>query len=567
MRDIGLTRSFATQGVELFANEIMTDIRHLSASAVAYGKLFDRDVVTADAVPESASSGIDFLNRTTWGAYVAISTNGPTEIGIVRDPSGFIPCYYTPIPGGVALSSSATLLVQSGCLTPKIDWDILADELSFPAHFGAATPIVGIQELIPGTELRVNASGHSVRTLWSPWAFCTQRAKLEQTAAVEALRETLAGCHSAWATAFPSSLVTVSGGLDSSIVATSIAHSGRPPVLLNFYTEDGMGDERAAAKLIADKCGTKLMVLPYEAPSFEQYVSHPAHLPRPASRGIANGIVSALAKQLRDRGCQAIFNGYGGDNVFCSMRSGTPLIDRALSGGSIRELTETAISLARLTGVSIPTVLASAVQAFGTAFFVGTHYRWLKSGDFLNAHIASQATPRNPHPWLAVPHDCLPGKAAHIASLIRAQYHLDRFPREAGVANISTLLSTPVVEACLSIPSWLWCTKGRDRAVARDAADGQVPSSLLSRSFKGSPVDLHTRFFYANRIEIEELLVEGQLAKHGLLDKHAVAAYVRRSGPPKDMGYLRLLELADAEIWCRSWTLRASGSRPVDNVD
>src|SRR3546814_984119 len=75
----------------------------------------------------------------------------------------------------------------------------------------------------------------------------------------------------------------------------------------------------------------------------------------------------------------------------------------------------------------------------------------------------------------------LPGKAAHVAMLARAQKSIELYPRADAPPQIVPLLSQPVVELCLSIPTWQWVHGGRDRAVARAAFAGILPDLLVER--------------------------------------------------------------------------------------
>src|SRR3546814_13901541 len=91
------------------------------------------------------------------------------------------------------------------------------------------------------------------------------------------------------------------------------------------------------------------------------------------------------------------------------------------------------------------------------------------------------------HPWLSAPPETLPGKAAHVAMLARAQKSIELYPRADAQPQIVPLLSQPVVELCLSIPTWPWVHGGRARAVARPAFAGLLPAPLLGGPAQGPP--------------------------------------------------------------------------------
>src|SRR3546814_1794953 len=88
-------------------------------------------------------------------------------------------------------------------------------------------------------------------------------------------------------------------------------------------------------------------------------------------------------------------------------------------------------------------------------------YRWQTDRTFLSQTALHHASGDIRHPWLIPPTgDVLPGKAAHIAMVLRAQYSLDAYSERAGLPVIHPLLSQPVIEHCLAIPTWLQCAGG-----------------------------------------------------------------------------------------------------------
>ena len=52
---------------------------------------------------------------------------------------------------------------------------------------------------------------------------------------------------------------------------------------------------------------------------------------------------------------------------------------------------------------------------------------------------------------------------------------------------------------------------------------------------------------------LRELLLDGLIVRNGIADRKALEAYLGRSAPPHDYGFARVLQLADAELWARSW--------------
>jgi asparagine synthase (glutamine-hydrolysing) len=125
---------------------------------------------------------------------------------------------------------------------------------------------------------------------------------------------------------------------------------------------------------------------------------------------------------------------------------------------------------------------------------------------------------------------------------------------EDGIPLCSPLISQPLVEACLRVPSWLWFEDGHNRFVARSAFRDQLPVDVLDRDSKGAPDCFVADLYDANRSKIRELLLGGLLRREKLLDDKAVDAALDNQAPVEGHGFLRLMRLVDAETWARSWS-------------
>lgn len=156
------------------------------------------------------------------------------------------------------------------------------------------------------------------------------------------------------------------------------------------------------------------------------------------------------------------------------------------------------------------------------------------------------------HPWLETLSDMAPGSADHLR-MITGVHHFFVDPASNQPCNLHPLISQPVIEACLRIPSWLWVEGGRDRAVARAAFRGSLPDAILDRRGKGSLQSLFVRGFTALRGELRDYLLSGLLAQQGVIDDQALARYLDLTGQPQDNIYVRILEIASAEQWLRSF--------------
>lgn len=143
--------------------------------------------------------------------------------------------------------------------------------------------------------------------------------------------------------------------------------------------------------------------------------------------------------------------------------------------------------------------------------------------------------------------------------LARAQKSIELYPSAMAPPQISPLLSQPILELCLSIPTWQWVRGGRDRAVARAAFAGVLPELLLDRTTKGSPSGFIRRVYETQGEAARGMLAGGTLVEAGLLDP----AWLARAadGEWRDDGrHLRILSFAAAEAWVRWWTGKEDGT-------
>lgn len=159
----------------------------------------------------------------------------------------------------------------------------------------------------------------------------------------------------------------------------------------------------------------------------------------------------------------------------------------------------------------------------------------------------------DPHPWLDLPPDMLPGKREHVEALVSIQHFLDRGQPLMSVPMVHPLMAQPLLELCLSIPSWLWLRGGRDRALARRAMDGLLPPAIATRRAKGRLESLFLRAYVAHRKELADFLLDGRLVRIGILDRPSLESYLRQAGEPADAHYVRVLEISALEEWISAW--------------
>lgn len=557
----------ASHGRAIFDNatvQVWSDapVLALGKYGMVVGHLFTRQTpsrrVTAlseECVSRIIASNGQKLIDDYWGGYVA-AIGGKAGPLVLRDPSGAMPCFFAQDETGVWLSNDAASI--AGCSGQSaIDLAKVAAFLCGLEFLGRSTCVAGVSELWPGERLALVDGKAFIETVWTPWQHSAKIFSGSSNDAAAALRETLLDSVRCWAEVFPSILLGVSGGLDSSIVAWALADHIPDLRLLTMVGPDADGDETGYARLLADSLGLPLIVRRFELDAVAIDTPNLPHLPWP----VASCFTQAIAAVHRDLESQspigAYFTGNGGDNIFCSMGSARPVADRLIAQGLSIGTLATALDVARLADASVPAVMRAAwrlhrgrrASSPPAANLAGLSPDW----------IDAQAIGPEILPW-AQPAACrLPGKAMHVRLLARAMKGHELYARSTSPPQIAPLLAQPVVELCLAIPSWRWIEGGRDRAVARAAFADRLPRAIIERRSKGGPTGFMLSLYRRDALKIEELLEDGLLMQAKLLDRSYVSA-VDCDRPGGAAQALRLLALAATESWVRHWVGRTDAA-------
>lgn len=549
---------FETLRVRLWTTAPWID---LGGAGFIVGPLFSRSsppARVADLGPAESRAIVETRGKALldryWGGYVALLIGDDGNLSVIRDPSGMMPCYVHRGASVITLASDMGALAERAAVT--IDYDAIARMFAGIDTIGRRTGIVGIDELLPGERLLVTPNGSLIEQAWSPWDHIRPVKGRDFDTAAKALRTTLKDCIGAWSTCFGPILVGVSGGLDSSIVAAALGP--RTPELrcLTMVEPGTDGDERRYVDALITKLGVRLDAAAYDLGAVDVTRAVLPHFPLPYAAHYFQAIAAEHRRLESQQPISAYFSGNGGDNVFCSLSSGAPLADRWLARGPGPGSIATLRDLADLTGSGLIAVAREGWARVRRRH--GGHRVRRDLSGLGSAGLAAAMIEGDTHPWLTAPSGTLPGKAAHVAMLARAQKSIELYPRAGAAPQIAPLLSQPVAELCLSIPSWDWVRGGRDRAVARAAFAGILPELLLERTTKGSPSGFIRRVYDAQGEAAGALLEGGKLVEAGLVDpqwvERAAAADWRDDG--RD---LRILSFAAAEAWVRWWTRSEDG--------
>ncbi len=192
------------------------------------------------------------LGSQVWGGYLAfLRAEDNRATVVIREPTAALPNVYVETPDAVVFASDVQLLVDAGLVSPHIDDAALARHLALSDLKSSRTCLAGVCELLAGFRLTVSDAESATAPVWSPWTFVSNDSASDFSELSETLRDIVSDSVAAWARPFRHILLGASGGLDSSIIAAILAALPTQLTCLNMTTDEGEGDERRYARLLA----------------------------------------------------------------------------------------------------------------------------------------------------------------------------------------------------------------------------------------------------------------------------------------------------------------------------
>lgn len=511
------------------------------------GHLFSSDgkPVTPRTAPDLSSHGnVQHLLSRHWGEYVLIRVAHDQPLEVLRDPSGGVSCMYCLEDGTGFITSDLALATRLGLYRNQIDWDFISHALVYPHLKTQRTGLSGVRELLPGCSLLEDGMATTVGKNWSPWNFVASGSRHHEVrSAVEDVRQAVRTVVEAWAETDKSILLELSGGLDSSILAGCLRGTSARISCCTLVTPVPGADERQYAGRMADCLGVPLQAEPlrFDDARFDFVPATDTATPRVSMLQYASNEVMERAGTLNN--VASFFSGGGGDSIFCHLSNAVPAADafkeRGLAAGitAIRELS----TLHRCT-------FWKAGRLALRKLIRGPKPIGAPDLSFLNPGLSTEA---EIHPWSDAPPDALAGDRERISDLAATQVFRDSMPRGGQRWLRLPLLSQPVMEACLRVPTWMWISGGQNRAVARSAFADLLPPEILSRRSKGTFMNYSGAFYQRNKGQMLDYLLQGHLQAQGLLDADALRSFMGGDLPARDQSFMRIFELCTIENWVR----------------
>jgi len=573
------TPAFVRPGLQVYIRDARPGTNgHYGIGAdggVVLGRLFRRrdmnqplapDIrFTGDEADRILHSGGRTLVGEYWGRYVAFM-RGPTgATRVLRDPSGTLPCFLTRHAGVWIVFSWLEDVLQDlrRVPPPRLSWDGLAGHILFGELAGRETALEGVAQILPGEVVELAAgSERSERRepLWNAVALARMSSDDDLETSTNRLRDTVRGCARSWASCYERILLRLSGGVDSSIVLSCLTQESTPVdvTCLNLHSPGSDSDERHYARLAASRAGRELVERERDTSLRLEDFLNIARTPTPGNYvgRMSAHVDAALAAE---RGATALFTGAGGDQLLYEIPRWWPAADYLRCRGLDRGFVSAAMNAARLGKVSVWTTIVSAF-----AERIRPTVPWLqghKDLPLLGPAAVDKAdmTPlsqRFIHPALLQASDLPLGKATQTYYLLYPTPYYDPFQAERAPETVNPLLSQPLVELCLQLPTWVLTHGGRGRALARRAFAADLPKEIATRRSKGG-IEEHLKTVLLRNIDFaRSMLLDGELVRRGLLDRARVeeALSGRPTTLPSHIGQLHIY--VGIEAWLNRWSAR-----------
>jgi asparagine synthase (glutamine-hydrolysing) len=566
-------RGLDEEGVVVFhagLNEGASETRVLEADAgVVLGRIFARDTASPaarthfDAAETAAivASGGKRLFEGYWGRYVAIVRSaGSGEVWVLRDPLGQMPCMLAGFRGVSLVFSDLEDCRRLGCLKFTVNWSYVTGLLANSGMMTRATALNEVSDIQLGERVRFCGDTLQRSIEWHPFEIARTDQIVDVDEAARELRATTRACIHAWASCYSGLIHNLSGGLDSSIVLACLQDAPTRPAItcLNYYGTGPSEDERHYARLVARHVGAELVesrLDPAEVRLERITTLRRSARPWYYMYELEHGeLETSLAAQ---RGAKGLFSGSGGDGIFYQARAELAVADYFFDHGWSAGLLRTAVDAAQVSHKSIWPLLAKAARArvlpkrFNPMTEGGRPVRTLVNADVLRAAARNAEFD---HAWFTrkATRGVPPGVLWHVSTVSVPPAYYTSFGPETAPERTMPLLSQPLVEVCLRMPSYLLIRSGRDRAIARKAFASDLPEMTVKRTAKGR-VDQYVRNIVDANLEfLREFLLDGILVRKGLLNRDTLELYLTRERSPADFQYSEILhEHLCVEAWLR----------------
>jgi asparagine synthase (glutamine-hydrolysing) len=501
------------------------------------------------------------LIESYWGRYVAFLVDSATKRRwVLKDPTGRMPCFRTDYQGIAIVFSSLHDFERLNLRALAICWPYIDRRVAVGSGRWGQTALQGIEEVLGGERIEYHEGSMKSTLLWQPQRIVASESLEDADQAAEALRSVLLDCTRAWLRGHEHIVHRLSGGLDSSIVMGCLKQlaDSRSITCVTYFDPEGSSDERPWARRATQGARCEHLELARDPRLRFDNLLTMCPLPYPP-QDISFLEFGALDRGIAaERSVTAIFTGDGGDTLFGSHTYRFAAADYLHRHGVDGTLLKVALNVAASEDTSLWHVLLRAVRGERREWDGFTASQLLQARRLVCPHRFAWAVEQEQgdcHPWFTSGRCSLSVQAALTPVIASDLYYDPLLPPEVHAPElICPVLSQPVVELCLRIPSFVHFEDGIDRGLARRAFAADVPAEILARQWKDRVQGFPEKTLMHGQTFIRDFLIGGRLVKQGLLDSQLIEQALTSQHAKHTVSIGEILDHVMVEAWLRGQT-------------
>jgi len=505
-------------------------------------------------------SGGQHLIQHYWGNYISIIHNTSTnQLTILRAPVGACSCFYFIDSEKIIVFSSLQDVQQFLPKELSLNENFIIKALCYHRVITEETGLNNIKILSSGQALIIRDTEYTTRWFWDPLKYCSTPYRDNFSKAKDEIRQTVLRSLQFQAQKYKKILLYFSGGLDSNIVAASLKRSANAPEIIGFnykVTRSSASDERVYAESCARELNIPLIleeIDPFDTDILqeEDYILSPI----PSPQYIGSSLWKKAQKIAIQHSCDVIWDGDGGDQLFYAFRTSHILNDYISLKGFTFEIFKKIKETAELCNNSIFPILQDVWAARGERGIQSIYQPLLnRKNSFLNFDLKDYISLNDIIPPILQGKDVPLGKIKQILGILNLQ--LNTVPLgECTISTVHPFGNQPLVEACLSIPSYILTEGGVSRGLIREAMKGIIPEIARRRFTKGTTSRFVNKWFGNHKLH--QYLLEGYLVQLGYINSKKLEEIF--NAPSNYNTQHQVIDIISIEIWLRkilTWKLR-----------
>lgn len=519
----------------------------------------------AASSPTGLLFGADFSDAGgDFGAFVRVGWTDDGTVTVDRDISGLIPCWRQAFQDTEFLFSDPSSLDTMRASPPDVDWEFVRYHLCAPHSRGSRTGVQGVTELLPGWRLAVGRGKVAQSRWWSTMEIARHPfTRIED--AIRTLRQAGERAVGTWGRRYGKVALTVSGGLDSAIVLGLLRQCAPDTEVIgvNYLVAHAEGDERLYAKAAADLHGIPLRVETVSSTGLYFDLDEGRGRLRPTNYVLPLGYRQARERIAYQVAPDAIFSGTGGDHLFHERTAPQIVSDAMFDHRPFREILGLAHEIAPLAKETLWTTLAGAARD-----------RWSrrpspwelvsKPNAFLMDGVEDDIDWRMfVHPDSVAERHVASGKHRQMINMLDLQDHYWRYGPDFPADEVHPLMSQPVIEASMRIPTYWFSHGGIKRGLARAAFADLLPDSIRTRRGKSSNKSHWVEVMIQNLPFLRDLMLDGELARRGMIDRAKMEKILTPLGLAGKSDFAGFTTCICTEVWVRQLRSGISSTRRV----